>query len=577
MTIYSQEILNEIKTKIDYYEFYSQFFTDLPNNKTRVFVVCPFHKEQVGSFQIDLELGLWRCWAEGIYGDVFNFYMRYYNVSFIEAVETLAEKYGVELIVDPEQQKIRDYKKSLYNINNIICSKYEENITKDNEAWNYITKLRGFSPKIIQEFRIGKGIDNIPLTKGTQAVGLFRKYDNDGEENYIPVFGSNRITIPIQDEYGNITSFVGRAFKGDESRKYMYTQNTDINIKTDIVFGLYQAKKYIKKFQHVIIVEGQLDMIKCYQKGIVNTVSLGGLYFSDNQINLLKKYTSTFYICVEDEAILRSTTGADNIMKSPLTRMYEKIKEHIPYAKIYVVDLRNEDGSKCDPDMFLESHEKSEFTDKIKHAKIYNEFIITSLVDKCNPKNIEEKTACINMLIPKLASIQNYLDRRQYIELVSNKLLIPENDIYKKIKFSIEKKEKIDASNLKWDSKPIYAQKILVSACFAKNFPQYKACSLVYLYAFKHMDDFYKMIMSQHIIPYISAEHKKTDSEKISFDRFFSEIMHNDNIDNLIKDTIMDCYMKSEQLSDLEEEDLEELIVEQVSTLKEYVYTEITV
>lgn len=573
MIIYSQEVLSEIKNKINYYEFYSKFFNDLPNNKTKVFVVCPFHKEQVGSFQIDLELGLWRCWAEGIYGDVFNFYMRYYNVSFIEAVEVLAEECGVELIIDPEQQKIRDYKKSLYNINDIICSKFEQNITKDNEAWNYMTKLRGFSPKILEEFRIGKGIDIIPVTKGTQAVGLFNEYNGE----YKPVFGSNRITIPIQDEYGNITSFVGRAFKGDESRKYMYTHNTDIHCKTDVIFGLYQAKKYIKKFQYVVIVEGQLDMIKCYQKGIVNTVCLGGLYFSDNQINLLKKYTSTFYICVEDEAILRSTTGSDNIMKSPLTRMYEKIKEHIPYAKVYVIDLRNEDGSKCDPDMFLESHSKSDFTDRIKHAKIYNEFIISSLVNKCNPKNIEEKTACINMLIPKLASIQNYLDRRQYIELVSNKLLIPENDIYKKIKFSIEKKEKINSENLKWDSKPIYAQKILISICFAKNFPQYKACSLVYLYAYKHMDDFYKMLLSEYIIPYISEEHKKTNDEKISFDRFFSEFIHNESTDNLIKDTIIDCYMKSEQLSDLDEEDLDELIKEQVITLKEFVYTEITV
>ena len=70
MTIYSQEILNSIKEKINYFEFYQKFFPDISDVKGKVFVVCPFHKEQVGSFQIDLELGLWRCWAEGIYGEI---------------------------------------------------------------------------------------------------------------------------------------------------------------------------------------------------------------------------------------------------------------------------------------------------------------------------------------------------------------------------------------------------------------------------------------------------------------------------------------------------------------------------
>lgn len=573
MTIYSQEILNNIKEKINYFEFYQKFFPDLQNNRGKVFVVCPFHKEQVGSFQIDLELGLWRCWAEGIYGDVFTFYMKYYNMSFPEAVESLAEQYGVELVVDPEEQKKRDYKNNLYKINKIICNKFEENLMKDNEAWNYITKIRGFSPKIVKEFHFGQGLDELPITNGLQSVGLLSNY----HDTLKPVFNSDRITIPIQDERGNITSFVGRAFRGDESRKYMYTHNTDIHSKSDVVFGLYQAKEYIKKFKSVVIVEGQLDMIKCYQKGIVNTVCLGGLYFSDNQINLLKKYTSTFYICVEDEAILRSPEGKDNIQKAPLTRMYEKIKEIIPYAKVYVVDLRHADGTKCDPDMYLEENTKADFMEKVKHAKIYNEFVIDVLLKSCNPKNIEEKTACINMLIPKLVCIQNYLDRRQYIELVSNKLLIPENDIYRKVKFYSEKQEKLNTANLKWDSKPIYAQKILLSICFAKNFSQHKALAYVVLLAKDKMEEFYRNILCEIIAPYIDDQFKETGSETINFDKFFSEVVHNPDLDVMIQNTIVDCYMKAEQLEDLDDEDLQNLIEEQVDTLKDYVYTEVIV
>ena len=91
------------------------------------------------------------------------------------------------------------------------------------------------------------------------------------------------------------------------------------------------------------------------------------------------------------------------------------------------------------------------------------------------------------------------------------------------------------------------------------------------------MEDFYKNILCDIIAPYIDNQYKETGSESINFDKFFSEIVHNKDIDTTIQNTIVDCYMKSEQLEDLDDEDLEELISEQISTLKDYVYTEITV
>ncbi len=567
MSQYTKEQLQEIKSKIDYFEFYKQYLPELKRTgANRAFSACCWHVESRPSLCIDLNYGLWRCFGScNTGGDIFSFYQKFFNVSFSEAVQDIAEMYGVELVLDEEIIKEREHKKGLYNINNIMCNKFIQQLEADTNAWNYLTQIRGLSPKIIQEFKIGCGLNKIPEKESLKTLGLL--VQNEKGEWYSK-FRRDRVVFPRFDEHGNIVSFTGRLCIEKDGAKYMHTSNTEIYNKSEHLFGLYQAKKYIKHFKSVICVEGEIDLIKCHQKSIVNSVAVSGLNISDHQVNLLKKYTSTFYVCVEDGAILKVN---DNGV-SPLSKFYDTIKKNIPYAKVYIVDLRNEDGSKCDPDMYLSQHTREEFTELVKHAKIYNEFVINCDLKKVNPKNIEEKTACINFLIPKLASIQNFLDRKQYIELVANKLSIPENDIYRKVKYYNEKQEKTNMSNITWDSRPIYAQKILLSTCFAPNFDNFKACAELIIRAQQYLDPFYKKILTEIISPYIL---QFGPNKKIDFTEFFTKILYDTNVSEIERKTITDIYMKVEQLEDFDNNELDELIDEQCDTLKEYVFTEI--
>ena len=574
--MYSREKLDEIKSKItDYYEWYKQFLPELKQTgSNRAFTPCCFHSETRPSLCIDLNYGMWRCFGScNTGGDIFSFYQKLYNVSFSEAVQDIAEQVGVTLEIDPEVQKELELKKNQCKANKIICDNFIKRLQETPEALNYLINERGFTRTTINLFKLGVGIDNLhkmispEKLDGLYGIGLVKK-NEDG--TYKSTFKSNRITIPRIDEKGDIVSFSGRIFiepkdKDKQPPKYLHTTNNTLYDKSKFVFGLYQAKKHIKNLNRAIICEGEIDCMKCHQVGVTNSVALSGLNISDEQINLLKKYTDTFYVCVEDNAILRPNDKGE----TSLDKFYNKVKHHIPYAKVYIIDLRGKNGEKCDPDMYFENHTKDEFKQLIKQAKIYNEYIINSKLTGVNPKNIEEKTACLNMLVPMLISIQNFMDRKQYIELVANKLMISENDIYRKIKYYTEKQDKINAENITWDTRPIFAQKILLSMCFCNNFDVMLVLGQIALKAKEYFEPFYKSIFEDYIYKYAYNWVKEHGDVPIDFTDFFTEI-NNENTNNLIRKTIMDAYFKAENLEDFTNEDVEELIDEQLESLTEY-------
>ena len=566
MSVYSKEQLYELKSKIDYFEFYKQYLPELMQRGKLAWSTCPWHAETRPSFSIDLHCGIWRCWGScNVGGDCFRFYQKFYGTTFSEAVQKIAEMYNFELSVSEEEVKERKRKKSLCEINETMCGIYEKSLYANNSAYNYLTEIRKFSPKIIKDFRLGCGVNKLPDKKSLKILGLL--VENENGECYSK-FRNDRIVIPRFDEYGNILSFTGRLHVEKEGAKYLHTTDNELYKKQDVVFGLHQARRFIKEFKSVICVEGELDVIKCHQKGICNTIGLSGLNISEAQINLLKKYTNTFYVCVEDSAILKPN---DNGVTS-LDKFYNKIKESLQYAKVYIVDLRLPDGSKCDPDMYLNEHTRQDFNNLIKHAKIYNEFIINERAKMFNPKNIEEKTACINSMIPLLAKITNLLDRKQYIELVANKLLIPENDIYRKCINYNNKEVRLAKQNQRYDVRPIYAQKIIISSIFYENFSISRVFMLIKCRAISYMEEKYKEIC-RIIYAYVNKNcsiNGNTKTEEVDFSKFINEIEYREDITDNIRETIMDCYLKREQLEDLTNDDLDDLIVEQVESIKEF-------
>ena len=114
---FEQEQLNRIIEKVDFYEFYKEYLPNLQIRGKRAWDACVFHQEVKPSLQVDLETGMFKCWGCQKYGNIFTFYKEFYNITFTEAVEQLAEKYGVELILDEEEIARKERVQSLYKVN----------------------------------------------------------------------------------------------------------------------------------------------------------------------------------------------------------------------------------------------------------------------------------------------------------------------------------------------------------------------------------------------------------------------------------------------------------------------------
>lgn len=553
--MFNNEIINEIKSKIDYLEFYRQYTEGLKKTGKSYWARCPFHQETKPSFQINIYTGMWKCWGEQIGGDVFSFYSRYYNMSRYDAIVTLAETYGVQIELSTEEQELRDKNKKLYNINNIMCKKYQENLLTPSgrNALNYITKRRLFSMDIINKFKIGCGIDNLPNDPRLLNLGLIK--ENDNGDTY-STFRSNRITIPRLNENGKIVSFTGRLITDSETLpKYLHTGDTDIYSKHKHVMGLYQAKFAIREHKKVIIVEGELDMIRAHERGICNTISLSGLALSVEQLSLLKKYTNNFYFYIEDI----KTADA-------LPRLYNTIKNEIPYANIYVIESIVDNDSKCDLDEYLRSHTSEDFKKRIKRAKTYNEYQIsylTNLFDSTEPPEI--KTKKLKQIAMFLNTIKNRVDREQYVLMVAEKTMISESSIYN----TMNQCKKMDLTysqpkQLTWLSRPVYTQRIIISTLFS-DLDKYKLLDTMQrLNIIEYLEPFYKNILLE-LRNYILSNNI---DGKVDYNNYFTTISSKN--DEFLEGIITDIHMKSYELEDIEDDQIEELLYEQIDTLKEY-------
>ena len=550
--MFDNEVINEIKSKVDYYEFYSNYTDGIKKIGKSYWARCPFHQETKPSFQINVNTGIWKCWGEQIGGDIFNFYSRYYNMSKHDAIIAIAETYGVQLHLTQEEQDLRDRNKKFYNINKVMCRKYQENLyTPDGaQALTYITKRRGFSMDIIKKFKIGCGINNLPNDDRLFELNLIKEGENG---DYYSTFRNNRIVIPRISENGKIVSFTGRLIN-DGDPKYIHTQDTPIFSKHEHVMGLYQAKYAIREHKKVIIVEGELDMIRAHEKGISNTVALSGLALSVEQLSLLKKYTNNFYVYVEDSKTAEA-----------LPRLYETIKQEIPYANIYVIQGGDIDN-KCDLEDYLRSHTSEDFKKLIKRATTYNEYQISFLANEFNPTDSPEiKTKKLRTIASFLNTIKNSVDREQYVIMVAEKTLMVESVIYNAMNKC--KKQEIYYSTpkkLTWLSRPVYTQRIIISTLFTDLNKGKLLDTISKLNIVDYLEPLYKSIFLE-LRDYILGN---TQDGKVDYNKYFTEISSKN--DELLEGIITDIHMKSYELEDIEDEQIEELLTEQVDTLKEY-------
>ena len=417
----SDNTIQEIKERIDIVEVVGDF-VDLKKSGSSYKALSPFTSEKTPSFFVSPSKQIFKCFSTGKGGDAIEFLKDVESMSYVEALKYLAEKYGVEIDEVDSYSPQNTEKESLY----IITSKSNEFFIKNlesqdgqNFAKTYLDH-RGFSSDMIKEFGIGysskdwNSLFNYLTENGyeedlIEKAGLIIKKNNKKYDRF-----RNRLMFPIHNLSGKVIAFGARQIKEDKKQpKYINSPETNLYVKSDVLYGLYQSKNDIRKEDKCILVEGYTDVISLYQIGIKNVVSSSGTSLTNNQIKLISRYTKNITILFDgDEAGLSaSLRGMNLILENDLN--------------VKIVSLpENEDpdslSKKLDESKFKEFL-KSRETDLINYkVKILNE----------NYKNDPVKKSDMIFDIEKsISKIPNSIKRSVFIKETSNSLNINENSL----------------------------------------------------------------------------------------------------------------------------------------------------
>ncbi len=311
----TQEQIQEIKARTDIVELVGRYVKLKPAGKSFV-GLCPFHNERTPSFFVNPQLGIFKCFACGKAGDVITFLQEIEHISFYEAISRLAKEAGVTITTKYDKaefaktEKIKELLKKAQKFYQYMLLKHKVGA----QAREY-AKKRGLSTGLINEFGIGYApTSRFALQKYALKLGYTKKdlalaglINDRGFDKFF-----DRLMFPIYDASGNIVGFSGRVIKKDDIRaKYLNTPETPVFKKRFILYGLYQAKKYISKEGFSIIVEGQMDVIASHKAGIKNIVAPLGTGLTQSQLMILKRFASQVVFAFDaDEAGQRSLDRA---------------------------------------------------------------------------------------------------------------------------------------------------------------------------------------------------------------------------------------------------------------------------
>ncbi len=378
--------------------------------------LCPFHNEKTPSFMVNEQKQIFNCFGCGEKGDVIHFVQRYNNLEFMEACEKLAEEYNIELPKRGGHKKVD--LTHYYEINSMAARFFFDNLTKHaNPGYTYIHK-RGLSDDTIRHFGLGyspnswnnlydylrdKGVSDEDMLK----LGLVNK----GKKGLYDKF-RGRVMFPIFNTQSKIIGFGGRAL-GDEIPKYLNSSESDVFLKKNNLYGLNFTKKYIGKDDQVLMVEGYMDAISLYQSGVRNVVASLGTALTENQCQLITRYTKNVVLSYDsDSAGIKAALRGIDVMRTV-------------HANVRILQIK---GGK-DPDEFVKKYGKEEFLKLVTGALPATDFSLEMMKKNFNLDDnlelIEYVRSCVPIL-KKLGAVEQDL----YIKKLATEFDISEHAIH---------------------------------------------------------------------------------------------------------------------------------------------------
>ena len=406
MAHYSDELIEEIKNSNDIVDIISQYVI-LKRSGRNFFGLCPFHKEKTPSFSVSPDKQIFHCFGCGAGGNVIHFISKIENVDFKESIQILADRVNIKLPTNDsaEDTKKQILKDKVYEINKFAANYYHEELYKPSAkiAQEYVKK-RKLDNKALKTYTIGYAPENCNLYKLLKEQGftdeqilasdLVRKKQNSFVDRF-----RNRLIFPIQDIRNRYIAFGGRVLD-DSLPKYLNSAENVVYSKSRNLYGLNIAKN--AKLEKLLIVEGYMDVVSLFQRGIENVVASCGTSLTEAQGRLLRKYADKVIISYDsDQAGQNATLRGLEILNNL-------------GCDIRILQM---EGAK-DPDEFVIKYGNVRFKKLIDEAISLIEFKVKVLKNNLDLENVNDKIKFLNEIAKILSTVTNRMEQEVYIDKI---------------------------------------------------------------------------------------------------------------------------------------------------------------
>ena len=423
---YEEDFVEEVRQRSDVVDIISSY-VNLKRTGSNYVGLCPFHNEKTASFSVSPSKQMYYCFGCGAGGNVFTFLMEYENLTFVEALERLAEQAGMVLAEkgnSENDRKRRDLRDSILEVNKLAANYYFACLKSEQGkiGYEYLTK-RELKPETIVRFGLGfAGKGGSPLyqyvkSKGypdsvLKETGLFTYDEKRGVYDKF----WNRVMFPILDRNNRVIAFGGRVM-GDAKPKYLNSPETMVFDKSRNLYGLNFV--HGKQSEGMIICEGYMDVIALHQAGFTNAVASLGTAFTSQHCSLLKRYTDLVYLCYDsDGAGVKAAMRAIPMLKEAGIRV--KVINMRPYK---------------DPDEFMKGLSPEAFKERIEQAKSSFFYEVDNLMKEYDMNDPESKTSFMNEVAKKCLTFDNEIERTNYMEAFCREYSVRTEDFKKLVAY----------------------------------------------------------------------------------------------------------------------------------------------
>ncbi len=435
MPVIKPTCIRDMKLRISLVDVISRVAT-LRRAGSRFKGLCPFHQEKTPSFHVDPDKGFYKCFGCGKSGDIFTFVRETEQLSFTEAVEALGQRFNVPVEYEegtgPSREE-RSLRQELFDLHEVAADLYHQTFRGKGPAGEYMRRYwednRRFDPTLADEFRIGAA----PAADEGFAAALWkRRYSEDAlrqcglffirEEATLSVQTlrprfRGRLMIPIRDHQGRVVAFTARQTEltpsEDPAReaKYVNSPETPIFSKSHLLFNLDRARTQVNDDHPFVLVEGQLDAIRCWSVGLKTAVAPQGTSITEQQLVLLRRYHQVV------ECFFDSDSAGQ---KASLRFLPMALK-----AGLEARFLSLEGAEKVDPDLlFLEKGISAyeELRNRSQSAIAFACRTVLGDLDKASP---EQKSRTLRGLFEIVAASDSEVVRAGFLVEIANHLRLP--------------------------------------------------------------------------------------------------------------------------------------------------------